>query len=1806
MAPVSARSTSKMKLLYALSEGEVEASGLGVLSSKDIYLDDVPITNQDGTNNYNVLWEFRKGVQNQEHINSLPTVENLQQVGFKVTTRNPYIHNLTNRNLDQVRVNLSFPALQRSTDKGDYYATTIEYAIDIATGAGGYVEVGKFKLHERFTSEYNRSHEFDLPESDGGWRVRVRRLTPDSDSMLIQDEFSVAAITEVIDAKLRYPNTALLYLEFDAEAFPQVPKVSVKMKGKVVRVPDNYNTENRTYSGVWSGRWKWGYTNNPVWCLLDVLLSETYGTGERIGLDQIDKWNFYRVAQWCDIRVPDGMGGEEPRHSLNVYLQKQTDAWRLLQDICSNFNGGLYWNGVQIEIFADIPSPIEYVYNQSNIVSGTITDAGINQKNKFSHALVKWDNPANNYETDTTATYDITLTRRHGVRTKDVAAFGVTSQGEAQRKGKWVLMENTFSRYSSFEVGLDGYIPRVGSVVGLVNNRLAGDNISGRIKSVVNNREVELDRECRVKVGDRLILNLPNGESQTRTVSKVAGNNITVSVAYSPAPKQGLAFNIDSDTLAVQKVRVLKSEQKGDTFVINVVEYNDSKQDYIDNGALIEKPPLTVTPITNQLPPTNLRIDQYETIEQGMNITHLVFKWNRVENAVTYEVSWSKDEGEWINVSPTPNSEVTISGVYSGVYQFSVRAVNAVGVVSQQVYSESKYISGKIGEVQPLAFLRTTSEVMGIRLDWGFKERSGDSSKTIIMTNTSPNDEGSTLLAELSYPTDTYTHRGLAHAREFYYKGQVVDKLGNKSEWTDWIHGSSSADADEILSYLDGQISETHLDGWLKEEIEKIPEIETSLNDLSGQIPELEISLSEMEGKFPHIDRELNNINKEVVDISNDVKELENSLALLTDAPEYDNEVEYPVGTVVKEDGKLYQALKNVPQDTPPPNAEYWEKIGDFESVTDAVTALVLRADKAEQGIKEINGELVSINTITSSVRSAFLLEENEGKALEAIQQWRALADASTELTAQADAHSSVVRRLSTLSVKFGESSASLTQLEEAFASEKEAIAKQITQLQASIDDKASIEALQQLTVRVNKNENGVTTNSAAITQLESEVSLLSEEVDGKASSLALQSLSNRVGANEGKIESHSSSITNLTANLEIVDKKAQKGVDDAESARQLASTKADGEAFQQLSTTVTEIDGRVTSNSANITELESGVERLSEEVDTKASSEALQQLSTEVKELEDGVSGISSSITQLETSLEVVDNKAQQGLDGVEEVREAVSTKADSSALEALTVEVEEQDGRISTNTSSIVSLNSNLEIVGEKVEDLEQEVNTKADASVVDNLSTMVEEVDGRVTSQAQTLTKLEASVNTVTEDVGGVADKVEANAEAINTVTTKVEEVDGEVSSLSAMTSSVRSSYLKEDEGKALEAVQQWRSRSEAEQKIVSQSDSQTALARRLSVLNVEFGESNASLKELEEVVATESEATANKITQLESSIEGKANSGVVNQLKTQVEDIDGRVSSNSSSIEVLQSDVSGNKAAIQSEAQTRTDADAAISTRIDTVQASVTVVNDKVDENYQEILDTITVQDTRNTNQPPSWYWNNHPKLIVQEFKQASVIGLSGFGTFVNLETRVPFSDSSNGIIIQIVHSHKDPTKTSQRYSINDTTWSKWDAPLQNISASVQEIKEAQATTDGKLSAMHGVKLQLSKDNKWVNAGYTIGIDGKTLQSTTIFDTNNFLIRNGVNGQSQTMFAVQGSQTIIRSALIGDATITMAKIGGDLYSTNYVAGKSGWRLQQDGTFEINTTVAGQGRIEINNKGMRVFDENGRIRVKIGDLR
>ena len=834
--PDDLQSVAKAKILVALGEGEFA----GQLTGKDIYLDGTALENADGSQNFSgVTWEFRAGTQAQKYIQGIPGTENEISVGTEVSSATAWTRTFTNTQLSAVRLRLKWPSLFKQEDDGDLVGYSINYAIDLQTDGGAWQTVLNTSVTGKTTSGYERSHRIDLPQAGSTWTIRLRKITSDANSAKIGDTMTLQSFTEVIDAKLRYPNTALLYIEFDSSQFNgSIPQISCEPRGRVIRVPDTYDPETRTYSGTWTGAFKWAWTDNPAWIFYDLVISDRFGLGHRLTAANIDKWTLYQVAQYCDQMVPDGKGGNgtEPRYTCNVYIQDRNDAYTVLRDFAAIFRGMTYWGGDQIVALADMPRDVDYSYTRANVVGGRFTYSSSTTKSRYTTALVSWSDPGNAYADAMEPVFEQALVARYGFNQLEMTAIGCTRQSEANRKGRWGILTNNKDRVVSFDVGLDGNIPQPGYIIAVADELLSGKVMGGRI-SAVNGRVIKLDRVADAAAGDRLILNLPSGASQSRTIQAVNGESVTVTTAYSETPQAEAVWVVESDELYAQQYRVVSVSDNNDgTFSITGAWHDPDKYARIDTGAIIDQRPVSVIPPGNQSPPANIVISSFSVVQQNISVETMRVSWDQAQNAIAYEAQWRRNDGNWVNVPRSSTTSFDVPGIYAGRYLVRVRAINAAEISSGWGYSEEKTLTGKVGNPpKPVGFIASDNVVFGIELNWGFPANTDDTLKTEIQYSLTGTEDDAMLLADVPYPQRKYQQMGLKAGQIFWYRAQLVDRSGNESGYTEWVRGQASIDVSDITDVILEEIKDSEV---FKDLIESAVESSEKLAELSDAIKE--------------------------------------------------------------------------------------------------------------------------------------------------------------------------------------------------------------------------------------------------------------------------------------------------------------------------------------------------------------------------------------------------------------------------------------------------------------------------------------------------------------------------------------------------------------------------------------------------------------------------------------------------------------------------------------------------------------------------------------------------------------------------------------------------------------------------------------------------------------------------------------------------------------------------------------------------------------------------------------------------------
>lgn len=1105
--PDDLQSVAKAKILVALGEGEFA----GQLTGKDIYLDGTALENADGSQNFSgVTWEFRSGTQAQKYIQGIPGTENEISVGTEVTSATAWTRTFTNTQLSAVRLRLKWPSLFKQEDDGDLVGYSVNYAIDLQTDGGTWQTVLNTSVTGKTTSGYERSHRIDLPQAGSTWTIRLRKITADANSAKIGDTMTLQSFTEVIDAKLRYPNTALLYIEFDSSQFNgSIPQISCEPRGRVIRVPDTYDPETRSYSGTWTGAFKWAWTDNPAWIFYDLVVSDRFGLGHRLTAANIDKWTLYQVAQYCDQMVPDGKGGDgtEPRYTCNVYIQDRNDAYTVLRDFAAIFRGMTYWGGDQIVALADMPRDVDYSYTRANVVGGRFTYSSSTTKTRYTTALVSWSDPGNAYADAMEPVFEQALVARYGFNQLEMTAIGCTRQSEANRKGRWGILTNNKDRVVSFDVGLDGNIPQPGYIIAVADELLSGKVMGGRI-SAVNGRIIKLDRVADAAAGDRLILNLPSGASQSRTIQAVNGESVTVTTAYSETPQAEAVWVVESNELYAQQYRVVSVADNDDgTFTITGAWHDPDKYARIDTGAIIDQRPVSVIPPGNQSPPANIVISSFSVVQQNISVETMRVSWDQAQNAIAYEAQWRRNDGNWVNVPRSSTTSFDVPGIYAGRYLVRVRAINAAEISSGWGYSEEKTLTGKVGNPpKPVGFIASDNVVFGIELSWGFPANTDDTLKTEIQYSLTGTEDDAMLLADVPYPQRKYQQMGLKAGQIFWYRAQLVDRSGNESGYTEWVRGQASIDVSDITDAIleDMKGSDT-----FKDLIENAVDSSGKLAELADAIKENADGLAAAVGSNKQTAEAIIGNALAIADVvvrqtaqqganSATFEQLREVIATETEARVTDV-TRLEAKTAQNEAGvtEVRQALSDEAQARATAVDQLTASTQVISDKTDSASskadAASGKADAVEQASSQNTADITTLRQVVTDTTSSMAsrLEELGARtdtASGGIQN-NAIALITSTL-AQVDQR---VR----LSAQYGDSKAGIDRIDNVMASDREATARSLLSLQTDVNgNKASINSLNQtfsdyqqatatqingITATINGHTSAITTNAQAI-----------------------------------------------------------------------------------------------------------------------------------------------------------------------------------------------------------------------------------------------------------------------------------------------------------------------------------------------------------------------------------------------------------------------------------------------------------------------------------------------------------------------------------------------------------------------------------------------------------------------------------------------------------------------------------------------------------------------------------------------------
>ncbi|MEH2652544.1 host specificity protein J, partial [Escherichia coli] len=838
------KSTQMMSVIDAIGEGPVEGPVKGLQS---ILVNKTPLTDTDGNpviHGVTAVW--RAGEQEQTPPEGFESSGSETALGVEVMKAKPVTRTITSANIDRLRVTFGVQSLVQTTSQGDRNPASVRLLIQLQRN-GNWVTEKDVTINGKTTSQFLASVILDnLPPRP--FNIRMVRETADSTTDQLQNKTLWSSYTEIIDVKQCYPNTAIVGLQVDAEQFGgQQMTVNYHIRGRIIQVPSNYDPEKRTYSGIWDGSLKPAYSNNPAWCLWDMLTHPRYGMGKRLGAADVDKWALYAIGQYCDQTVPDGFGGTEPRMTFNAYLSQQRKAWDVLSDFCSAMRCMPVWNGQTLTFVQDRPSDVVWPYTNCDVV---VDDNGVGFRYSFSalkdrHTAVEvnYTDPQNGWQTSTELVEDPEAILRYGRNLLKMDAFGCTSRGQAHRAGLWVIKTELLETQTvDFTLGSQGLRHTPGDIIEICDNDYAGTMTGGRVLSIdAASRTLTLDREVTLPETGTPTVNLINGSGKPVSVAITAHpapDRIQVSTLPDGVETYGV-WGLSLPSLRRRLFRCVSIRENTDgTFAITAVQHVPEKEAIVDNGASFEPQSGTLNSV---IPPAVQHLTVEVSAADGQYLAQAKWDTPRVVKGVRFSLRLTSGSGEGsrlVTTAITADTEHRSSGLPLGEYTLTVRAINSYGQQGEPATTTFRINAPAVpatieltpGYFQITAVPRLAVYDPTVQFEFWFSEtRITD----IRQVETSARYLGTGLYwiaASIN----------IKPGHDYYFYIRSVNTVG-KSAFVEAV-GQPSDDASGYLDFFKGEIGKTHLAQELWTQIDNgqlapdLTEIRTSITDVSNEI----------------------------------------------------------------------------------------------------------------------------------------------------------------------------------------------------------------------------------------------------------------------------------------------------------------------------------------------------------------------------------------------------------------------------------------------------------------------------------------------------------------------------------------------------------------------------------------------------------------------------------------------------------------------------------------------------------------------------------------------------------------------------------------------------------------------------------------------------------------------------------------------------------------------------------------------------------------------------------------------------------
>ena len=1432
--PVEANDTVNSRAMASVLDllGEGVVGGL-VDGAKSIFLNDTPLQNADGSYNFSgVTWWFRDGSQDQTVIDGFDFIETPKSVGMQLKQTSQVNVSLDSADSDRVRVVMKFPSLRKIDKKnGDTNGTTVQYKFQIDSGNGkGFVDAiaegedtSIITLTAKKTGVYYRSYVFDLPKLAKSYTLRAIRLTEDhKDDSYLYDDTYIDSIGEIVNTSLNYPNSVLAGLKINSEQFgSSMPTRSYLIKGMKIRVPSNYNADTNTYDGNWDGTFKLASTSNPAWILFDLLTNTRYGLGEFVKESMINIGELYQIGRYCDAFVDDGFGSQEKRFAINTQITSRQDAYRVVQDIAGAFRGMVYWAGGMVHVTQDSPADPVMLFSNSNVVNGSFVYKGSARKDRYSVALITYNNKEDGYKQSVEYVEDQEAIKRYGIRKTESVAFGCTSRGQAHRVGLWTLYTSRMeSDVITYSVGMDSVFLMPGDVVLIADKFRAGRRNSGRITGYTAN-SVKLDSPVDLtSVGNHITFLSSEGKMVERDILENGKNVSTVTfktaLTSAETPVADAVWVIAQPDLVPLQARVVSVAEgtDGTSFNITAIQNNPTKYEAIDNGAqLIPQNTTVLDPTFSK--PSGLTVTEGTYLSSPGNLSvSLTATWQG--KSAQYYVSWRRSDAG--NVSNWQSQRVTeeqfeLRGVAEdGQYDFQVYAVSVGGRKTDPISITYKVL-GTLSAPEAPTGLTAAGDYRSIVLNW-VNPSSVDLDHIEVLASKINDKAKAQVIAKVS--GTTFSHNGLEDSATWYYWVRATNKRGMLSALNSSL--ATTATTRDVLSFLKNKITESELGKDLIADIDSkavAVEVDAAIDEAKSlATSQVNDARTESANAVSDAKKTLNSaINKEITDRANAVADEANKRAQAVS-----NEASARIKAVSDEatarasaiSGEADARNKAISDEASArAKAVSDEAIARASAISDSV------AVEASNRAKAISDSATSLNAkiekeISARATAVSTLDTKTANAITAETSSR-IADMESEARARADG------LLQEKNNRQSEISNLSTQMQTA----NESMAQQISQIAAGTGeqfDSLNIWYFDTNNEGWTEDDNGSVpmnvTSDGWLKAANSTSSCRSPNnmtIDANAYrfiKLRIKKVGKPVwagklywiGASEqGWSDARSISFDEpeydangiATLSLHDIDWRSSttirrlrldflKGQNDANyllidwiavgrptpgagmaALQEEKAARVDADAAEAASRNTLAVQMRGSYEGSDLAKVGSGLifqEQQARVTADKAEAVARQSLETKVND----------SVSNINKSLDTLNTQGSAMASDITGLKSSLKDKADASALQTLKTSVDQQGSNISTQGQSITKLQNDLNTTNANV-------GKKADQTALTALQGTVTQQGKDISAANSSITNLKTSLDTTNNNVAKKAD-----ATAVNDLTSRVSATEGKVSS------------------------------------------------------------------------------------------------------------------------------------------------------------------------------------------------------------------------------------------------------------------------------------------------------------------------------------------------------------------------------------------------------------------------------------------